>query len=276
MEAVKAMLHDQKLPKFLWGEATNIVAYVQNRSPHRALNNKTLEEVFIGEKLEVGHLRIFGYPVHFHVPKKRRSKLEVSGKKEHQNFHIGKARDTPPPANVESQDDTLDAQEDPEPEPDLVDEPMKPMDPLDPSCDPPARKRPLWLRDTLQDVDIHATPRGTFKESKKPCKFQGYIVAMSNIIQVEHCIFEETVKDQVWKDAMAKEYESIIHNDVWDVVPRPKGKFFVTLNGCTKLNMVWMVVLKNIKLDFVARGFSQKKGVDYDEIFTHVAQYTTI
>jgi len=68
---------------------------------------------------------------------------------------LGKARDAPPPlANVESQDDALDAQEERESEPDLVDEPMKPMDPLD----PPARKRLLWLRDTLQDVDRHASP----------------------------------------------------------------------------------------------------------------------
>ena len=40
MEVVKSMLHDQKLPKFLWGEATNTIVYVQNRSLHRALNNK--------------------------------------------------------------------------------------------------------------------------------------------------------------------------------------------------------------------------------------------
>ncbi len=54
MEAVKAILHDQKLPKFLWGEVANIVVYVQNRSPHLALNNKTPKEVFIGDKPEVG------------------------------------------------------------------------------------------------------------------------------------------------------------------------------------------------------------------------------
>lgn len=41
MEVVKAMLHDQKLPKFLWGGVANTVIYVQNRSPHRALNKKT-------------------------------------------------------------------------------------------------------------------------------------------------------------------------------------------------------------------------------------------
>ena len=40
------MLHDQKFSKFLWGEAANIVVYVQNRNPHQALGDKTLEQVF--------------------------------------------------------------------------------------------------------------------------------------------------------------------------------------------------------------------------------------
>lgn len=42
-EGVKAMLHDQDLPKFLWGEFMKTVVYIQNQSPNRSLNNKTLE-----------------------------------------------------------------------------------------------------------------------------------------------------------------------------------------------------------------------------------------
>jgi hypothetical protein len=69
MEAVKAMIHDQDLPMHMWAEAAETVVYVQNRSPHRVLGNKTPEEMFTGEKLEVSHLRIFGCPVYVHVPK---------------------------------------------------------------------------------------------------------------------------------------------------------------------------------------------------------------
>ena len=42
MEATCAMLHDQGLLKFLWGEAANTAVYVQNMSPHQALDFKTL------------------------------------------------------------------------------------------------------------------------------------------------------------------------------------------------------------------------------------------
>ena len=41
----------------------------------------TREEAFTEVKLEVGHLRIFGFPVYIHVPKDKRMKLEPSGKK---------------------------------------------------------------------------------------------------------------------------------------------------------------------------------------------------
>ena len=81
MEAARAMLHDQDLPMHLWAEATRTTVYVQNRTPHRVLRNKTHEEVLSGKKPEVSHLRIFGFPVYIHIPKEKRTKLDPSGKK---------------------------------------------------------------------------------------------------------------------------------------------------------------------------------------------------
>lgn len=73
------MLHDQKLSKLFWEEETNTMVYVQNRVPSQALDNKTLEEVFIGVKLNISHLHILGYPIYFHVPKEKTNKLEATG-----------------------------------------------------------------------------------------------------------------------------------------------------------------------------------------------------
>jgi transposase InsO family protein len=44
IDAVKAMLHDQSFPMYMWAEAYNIVVYLQNRSPHQILEGKTPEE----------------------------------------------------------------------------------------------------------------------------------------------------------------------------------------------------------------------------------------
>ena len=81
MEAAREMLHDQNLPIHLWEEVARTVMYVQNCTPHRILENKTLEEVFSGKKPEVSHLRIFGCPLYIHIPKDKRKKLDPLGKK---------------------------------------------------------------------------------------------------------------------------------------------------------------------------------------------------
>jgi hypothetical protein len=57
------------------------VVYVQNISPHQILKNMTPEEAFTGVKPKVGHFRIFGCPVYFHVPKEKRTKLDPSDRK---------------------------------------------------------------------------------------------------------------------------------------------------------------------------------------------------
>ena len=75
MEVVKSMIHDYDLPMHIWEEAARTTVYVQNKSPHRLLGNKTREEMFSREKPQVVHLIIFGFPVYVHVPKEKRSRL---------------------------------------------------------------------------------------------------------------------------------------------------------------------------------------------------------
>ena len=59
---------------------------------------------------------------------------------------------------------------------------------------------------------------------------------MSTIVQSEPRSFEEAVKHQVWKDAMHEEYEYMMKNDVWDVVPRPEDKAVVISKWLYKIN----------------------------------------
>ena len=81
MESPRARIHDQDLPMHLWAEETRTTVYVQNHTPHRVLENKTLEEVFSSKKPEINHLRIFGCPMYIHIPKEKWTKLDPSGKK---------------------------------------------------------------------------------------------------------------------------------------------------------------------------------------------------
>jgi hypothetical protein len=47
---------------------------------------------------------------------------------------------------------------------------------------------------------------------------------MTILVNAEPSTFEEAVKKKEWKEAMMEEYQSIMKNDVWEIVPRPEGK----------------------------------------------------
>jgi hypothetical protein len=48
--------------------------------PHSALGLKTPEEMFIGKKPEVSHLKIFCCTIFIHIPKEKRNKMKPSRK----------------------------------------------------------------------------------------------------------------------------------------------------------------------------------------------------
>ena len=70
---------------------------------------------------------------------------------------------------------------------------------------------------------------------------------------------------------MHKEYESIMKNYVWDVVPIPEDNEIVTSNWLYKINHGSDGSAENFKARFVARGFSEKEGIDYYDICAPVA-----
>ena len=75
---------------------------------------------------------------------------------------------------------------------------------------------------------------------------------------------------------MINEYQSIMKNDVWDVVPRPEGKSIVTSKCIYKINHAADGSIEKYKARFVARGFSRKEGIYYEETFAPAARYTSI
>ena len=81
-----------------------------------------------------------------------------------------------------------------------------------------------------------------------------------------------TRQDELMEDVMMKEYQ----NDVWDTVPKPEGKSIVSSKWIYKINHAASRCIEKYKAIFVARGFSQKEGIDYEEKFSRVAQYTLI
>jgi len=90
--------------------------------------------------------------------------------------------------------------------------------------------------------------------------------------------YEEAVQVETrkkWEQAMKEEMDSLAHNQTWDLVRLLVGK--------TALQNKWVYRLKEedggkqrYKARLVVKGFAQKKGIDFNEIFSPVVKMTSI
>jgi hypothetical protein len=99
-------------------------------------------------------------------------------------------------------------------------------------------------------------PRQVVRESKPPKRFCSYIAMVRSIQESKPSTFEEATGRQVWRDSMMEEYNSIMKNDVFEVVPRPEVKSVVTSRWLYKLKHDTYGSIEKYKDHFVARGFS--------------------
>ena len=119
-----------------------------------------------------------------------------------------------------------------------------------------SRKRPLWAIKIVEATQDFVAPSGFVRESKRPKRFSGYIENMIDLSKVEPTNPSDAIKHSAWKEAMTEEYQSIMKNDVWEIVPRPKGKSVVSSNWIFKIKHAADGSIEKYKARFVAREFS--------------------
>jgi hypothetical protein len=78
-----------------------------------------------------------------------------------------------------------------------------------------------------------------------------------------------------WEKGMKEEIDSLVNNHTWDLVQLPAGK--------RALHNKWVYKLKEedggqkwYKARLVVKGFAQKKGINFDEIFSPIVKMTSI
>eukprot|EP00253_Pinus_taeda_P014710 PITA_14710 len=106
-------------------------------------------------------------------------------------------------------------------------------------------------------------PSNSKREQKQPDRYQA-LVAQDG----EPTSFKEAAQHQVWLDAMVEEYNSIMVNDVWEVMSRSQDRSVVGSKWIYKIKYVADGSVEKYKARFVAKGYAQKEGIDYEETFT--------
>ena len=79
-----------------------------------------------------------------------------------------------------------------------------------------------------------------------------------------------------WKEAMKSKYSSLTKNGMWELVPPPEGKNFVGSPWVLKVKHNEEGSMDHFEARLVAQGYSQVEGVDYKEVFSPVAHYTSV
>ena len=119
-------------------------------------------------------------------------------------------------------------------------------------------------------VDARTDPDGTQREDQALLMFlmaSQYKTGIPN----SHKEAMKSPEAEKWRDAEKAEYDSLLENKTWVLVPRPKDRHVVSNR--------WVYDIKHdgrYKARLVAKGFTQVWGEDYHETFSPVARFESI
>lgn len=112
-----------------------------------------------------------------------------------------------------------------------------------------------------------------------PLRYCDYDISMYVSNFEEPSCYEEAVScsDATdWRAAMKSEYDSLIANEVWKIVDRPIGQNVIKSKWVFKRKHDASGNFSKFKARLVARGFSQKQGIDYNDTFSPVVRHSTM
>lgn len=90
--------------------------------------------------------------------------------------------------------------------------------------------------------------------------------------------YQEAIKSdekEQWLAAMQDEIESMRFNQTWELVPLPQNVSPIGSKWVYKIKRNADGDICRFKARIVAQGFSQKYGIDYDEVFAPVVSHIT-
>ncbi len=305
------LIDESGLPKCLWGEAASFTVYTLNRvlskvspiTPYEAWHNK---------KPNISHLRVFGSIAYIHIPKVERRKLDS---KSIRCIFVGYSQTQKayrfwcPTTRVVkiSRDVTFDEhhhlvgiQDDPEGHERWDSRPASPTLAQEeivtttedqivatdqehsithiisaPNEHPPVEEQPA--NSIEQQPLLRRTLRGRVPKRDWPAwPAISLSTTDSNYIPLSYQDAMTCSASEKWKMAAQEEYPSLIENGTWSIVSCPEGRIPIKSRWTFDIKPGLHGEPQRFKARFVAKGYSQRPGIDFCETYASVVSHDTL
>lgn len=313
VERVRCLLSHAGLPGSFWGEALNTAVHIINLTPCVPLHFDVPDRVWNGKDVSYRHLRVFGCKAFVHIPKDERSKLDVKTKPcvflgygqdefgyqlyDPVQKKLVRSRDV-----VFEEDQTLKDVEKAEKEvvpqysDNLIDLDLVPPKHVEPqpeddvqndedhgTHDVDTQQQPELQEDIHPELPVPDMPpfvplRRSIRDRHPSTHYSADEYVLLTDGGEPEC-YTEAMEDEhkkEWVEAMQDEMTSLYENNTFELVKLPKGKRTLKNKWVYKLKTEEHSSQPRYKARLVVKGYSQKRGIDFDEIFSPVVKMGSI